>query len=192
MSGSAPSDPESDDWFDEPRPRSSRAPGSSAEGASADDWIGGSETAPARRRPVDARSLATRPVVIAGAAGALVLLLIGLAVSGVFSEEAGNTPAPTPTTTATTASTPTQPTATPAPIGPPATTLKPGAKGAEVKTLQRALASLGYSPGPVDGQYGPGTQKAVASFQKASRLTADGVLGPKTLAALAKALGKTG
>lgn len=76
----------------------------------------------------------------------------------------------------------TQPTA--APAGP----LKPGDRGSEVKVLQRALASLGYSPGKVDGDYGAATQSAVTRFQKASKLTPDGILGPKTLLALRAAL----
>jgi peptidoglycan hydrolase-like protein with peptidoglycan-binding domain len=57
-----------------------------------------------------------------------------------------------------------------------------------VKLLQRALNKLGYSVGKVDGDYGPGTQKALTDFQKAHGLAADGVLGPKTLAALTTAL----
>jgi peptidoglycan hydrolase-like protein with peptidoglycan-binding domain len=46
---------------------------------------------------------------------------------------------------------------------PPRTTLKPGDTGVQVKVLQRALASLGYSAGAVDGQYGPATKQAVAA-----------------------------
>ena len=72
---------------------------------------------------------------------------------------------------------------------PPTATLKPGATGAQVKLLQRALASLGYSTGVVDGQYGPATKQAVTAFQKADGLTADGIFGPKTLQALTRALG---
>ena len=34
-----------------------------------------------------------------------------------------------------------------------------------IRVLERALASLGYSPGTVDGTYGPSTQSAVAQFQ---------------------------
>ena len=54
--------------------------------------------------------------------------------------------------------------------------------------LQHALAHLGYSPGTIDGQYGPSTTQAVKSFQTAHGLTADGVAGPKTIAALKNAL----
>jgi peptidoglycan hydrolase-like protein with peptidoglycan-binding domain len=58
-----------------------------------------------------------------------------------------------------------------------------------VKTLQRALATLGFSPGTPDGDYGPATQVAVEKFQVAKRLAEDGVVGPATLAALQRALG---
>jgi peptidoglycan hydrolase-like protein with peptidoglycan-binding domain len=57
-----------------------------------------------------------------------------------------------------------------------------------VKVLQRALAAVGFSPGSVDGDYGPSTQSALEKFQTSKGLTPDGVLGPATLAALQKAL----
>ena len=53
---------------------------------------------------------------------------------------------------------------------------------------QRRLAALGFLLGSnVDGQNGPQTQTAVLAFQKWEGLGRDGVLGPKTLAALASA-----
>ena len=69
----------------------------------------------------------------------------------------------------------------------PTGTLKPGATGAEVKLLQRALARVGNAPGSIDGVYGPSTVAAVKDFQRASKLTADGIAGPATLRALKKA-----
>ena len=63
-------------------------------------------------------------------------------------------------------------------------TLKLGSSGASVKTLQQALANAGFSPGAVDGQFGPKTAAAVKSFQSAKGLVADGVVGPKTWARL--------
>jgi N-acetylmuramoyl-L-alanine amidase len=74
----------------------------------------------------------------------------------------------------------------------PTTTLKPGDTGPQVKRLQKALVFLKYSPGKPDGDYGPGTKQAVTNFQTAQGLTADGVVGPQTLAALKKALAKAG
>lgn len=63
-------------------------------------------------------------------------------------------------------------------------TLKQGASGAAVKTLQQALAKAGFSPGAADGQFGPKTAAAVKAFQKAKGLVADGIVGPKTWAKL--------
>jgi peptidoglycan hydrolase-like protein with peptidoglycan-binding domain len=42
---------------------------------------------------------------------------------------------------------------------PPAATLKPDDHGAEVRTLQGALADLGHPLGKIDGKYGPATQR---------------------------------
>lgn len=63
-------------------------------------------------------------------------------------------------------------------------TLAPGANGADVERLQRALNDKGFSPGAIDGDYGPGTQAAVLAFQRSQGLLADGVAGPRTLNAL--------
>jgi len=74
---------------------------------------------------------------------------------------------------------------TPAPIVVPTdATLQAGAKGASVIALQKALISLGYLAGATDGAYGAATARAVASFQTAKGLTADGVAGAKTLATI--------
>ena len=73
--------------------------------------------------------------------------------------------------------------ATPTPT-PTSTVLKTGAKGSEVKELQNKLIQLGYLTGKADGVYGTKTAEAVAAFQKASKLTADGVAGAKTLSKL--------
>ena len=59
-----------------------------------------------------------------------------------------------------------------------------GSRGTEVRTIQTKLKRWGYYSGSVDGIYGKQTTAAVVSFQKKNGLTADGVCGKKTLAAL--------
>ena len=59
-----------------------------------------------------------------------------------------------------------------------------GHDAALVRSLQRRLDRQGYSPGPVDGRYGPRTETAVEAFQRARGLRVDGIAGPLTLAAL--------
>ncbi len=59
-----------------------------------------------------------------------------------------------------------------------------GSNGEEVKQIQTKLKSWGYYNGSVDGIFGSKTYEAVKSFQKKNGLTADGIAGPKTLAAL--------
>ncbi len=61
---------------------------------------------------------------------------------------------------------------------------KPYIKGDDVRAVQRALEKKGYFTGDVDGAFGPETEQAVMVFQQAVRLTADGIVGPKTWAAL--------
>jgi peptidoglycan hydrolase-like protein with peptidoglycan-binding domain len=62
--------------------------------------------------------------------------------------------------------------------------LQKGNRGWDVAALQFRLQKHGYPPGGVDGVFGPGTQSAVTSFQSANGLTADGIAGPATVAAL--------
>lgn len=58
---------------------------------------------------------------------------------------------------------------------------KLGSRGDEVRRIQTKLKQLGYYKGTVDGIYGTLTRSAVKAFQKSCGLTADGVVGPKTL-----------
>ena len=66
--------------------------------------------------------------------------------------------------------------------------LKRGTTGAAVRELQQALSDLGYSPGPIDGIFGPKTESAVRGFQSSNGLVVDGIVGPKTWAAIDAAL----
>ena len=70
--------------------------------------------------------------------------------------------------------------------------LRRGAYGAAVAALQFLLERLGYSPGPIDGAFGSRTDTAVAAFQRSQALTVDGVVGDRSKAALARALGLDG
>ncbi|HEX6648575.1 MAG TPA: peptidoglycan-binding protein [Pyrinomonadaceae bacterium] len=62
--------------------------------------------------------------------------------------------------------------------------LKIGSSGPDVLTLQSTLKQLGFDPNGVDGTFGPGTEAAVIAFQTSKGLTADGIVGPATMAAL--------
>lgn len=53
-----------------------------------------------------------------------------------------------------------------------------------VRSVQQALADRGYSPGPVDGQWGPGTEDALRRFQSSQGLQATGQLDSRTTSAL--------
>jgi len=63
--------------------------------------------------------------------------------------------------------------------------LQLGDSGPAVTALQVRLSSLGYWVGAPDGTFGDSTQQAVWALQKTAGLTADGVVGPQTAAALA-------
>ncbi|MEG1609105.1 MAG: spore cortex-lytic enzyme, partial [Clostridia bacterium] len=62
--------------------------------------------------------------------------------------------------------------------------LKQGSSGAQVKTLQSKLNAWGYNAGKVDGIFGATTTAAVKKFQSKNKLTADGIVGKSTAAAL--------
>jgi hypothetical protein len=64
--------------------------------------------------------------------------------------------------------------------------MKKDSSGAQVATLQRLLNALGHDCGEADGEFGPKTDTAVRSFQKAEKLTVDGVVGSDTWTALLK------
>lgn len=193
MAGRDTRSPDPDDWFagpDRASSRRARAATASRVDADEDDWVAGARRS-RPQRPAFAASLPDRWVPIAaGAVLFLILLVGGLAIAGVFSS---SKPTQATTTTTQITSTPTTtPTTTPAvtSVAAPTTPLTPGDTGAQVKVLQRALAGLGYTVGKVDGDYGTATKTAVAQFQTAQKLTADGIFGPATRAALIKALSR--
>jgi hypothetical protein len=195
MEGREERDPGYDDWFDEPEPPTETQSGAGRpvyDGGDDEVWVLPEDESPhtGRRREfvVGGRTLTTTQLAII-AGSFLALLLAILAAAGVFSSSKPAAPPvatpPPPKKVTTTVTTPTV--ATPA-VQAPSTTLSPGDTGSEVKTLQRALNSLGYPVGTVDGDYGPATQIAVEKFQVAKGLAEDGVVGPETLAKLQQAL----
>ena len=66
--------------------------------------------------------------------------------------------------------------------------LREGSSGAAVRALQEELRTLDYYGGTVTGHYGRLTKEAVRRYQRDNGLSADGVAGPRTLAALQGAL----
>lgn len=63
-------------------------------------------------------------------------------------------------------------------------TLRLGSTGATVKRLQGLLTTSGFSPGAIDGIFGPKTQAAVIAFQRSKNLVPDGIVGIMTWTAL--------
>jgi hypothetical protein len=63
-------------------------------------------------------------------------------------------------------------------------TVSMGSRGSAVQTLQSRLQALGFSPGPIDGIFGSGTDAAVRAFQRSRGLSVDGIVGPQTWGAL--------
>ena len=110
-----------------------------------------------------------------GTAGSKTLSLL-YSIDAVAAATATATPAPNSGTA--------KATATPAPTAAPSTSLKQGSKGDAVKEMQETLIRLGYLTGKADGIFGAKTYAALVAFQRANKLTADGVAGTKTMKAL--------
>jgi len=66
--------------------------------------------------------------------------------------------------------------------------LRRGSAGDRVRSLQTWLELVGFSPGPVDGDFGPLTEKAVRAFQTSAGIQVDGIAGPETFGHLYGAL----
>jgi hypothetical protein len=131
-----------------------------------------------------------------GRSGALfvALALFGLLLVGRGGPEAKTTPPSSSAATAMfTAAAPTAPSAAPIATGasttgrppPRLALLGPGSAGPQVLALQQRLVALHYWLGVPDGVFGDSTEQAVYALQKAAGLSRDGIVGPKTQAALA-------
>ncbi len=59
-------------------------------------------------------------------------------------------------------------------------TLAPSDEGYDVQLLQKDLSYLGFSPGNIDGIFGPQTMAAVKQFQSHHGLPDDGLVGKQT------------
>lgn len=70
--------------------------------------------------------------------------------------------------------------------------LTKGSVGPKVEELQRSLAKLGLAVGPVDGDFGPKTARAVIAFRRRAGLTPKALVDPKTWDALTEAAMKAG
>lgn len=87
------------------------------------------------------------------------------------------------------------PTASSSPV--PTAHLARHSRGESVKQLQDALFKLGYAEldpakiGRGHGKFGPITEQCLRDFQSKHNLLVDGIYGPKTQAALRRALGQT-
>lgn len=73
--------------------------------------------------------------------------------------------------------------------------IRRGIHSRDVRTIQVYLKRLGYLPdrfvvASKNGTYGPAAQRAVKTFQKHVGLPVDGVIGPKTFAALRRRAGR--
>ena len=66
-------------------------------------------------------------------------------------------------------------------------TLRKGYTGTDVTAVQQKLKALGFYSGSIDGVYGTGSIAAVKKFQQQNGLTADGLVGSRTYAALMSA-----
>lgn len=67
--------------------------------------------------------------------------------------------------------------------------LERGDRSQDVRKLQEMLRQGGIDAGPVDGIFGPRTERAVREYQARQGLQTDGIVGAKTSGALAQANG---
>ncbi len=116
----------------------------------------------------------------ASVAAVLAVLLIANATAAMAAASAPKkAPAPVPK-----AAPAPKPPAAPTAASEPDKLLKLGARGEEVKILQKLLADTGYYAGKIDGVFGDETLAAVKHFQTYNNLRPDGVVGKETIAVL--------
>ena len=70
-------------------------------------------------------------------------------------------------------------------------TLRRGSRGSAVRALQTLLKNKNHDPGTIDGIFGPNTERAVRSFQRAENIQVDGIVGPQTKSKLGVSGGGT-
>ncbi|MBW4632645.1 MAG: peptidoglycan-binding protein [Iphinoe sp. HA4291-MV1] len=70
------------------------------------------------------------------------------------------------------------------PSGSVSNDLRSGSTGQAVTKLQQDLRRLSYFNGPITGNFGPETQRAVIRFQQSRGIRADGVVGARTKEAI--------
>lgn len=58
-----------------------------------------------------------------------------------------------------------------------------------IKVVQEILSKMGYDPGPVDGLIGPGTARAIRSFEEQQKMPQKGRISGKVLKALIEVTG---
>ena len=62
--------------------------------------------------------------------------------------------------------------------------IAPSTGGTAARSVQAALQNRGYYNGPIDGEFGPESQAAIARFQQANGLKVTGLINSSTLKAL--------
>ncbi len=65
-----------------------------------------------------------------------------------------------------------------------------GARGDEVRAIQKLLADGGFYAGEIDGIFGPATARAVKEFQNSTSLEANGVVDKETFSYLERLAGE--
>jgi len=65
-----------------------------------------------------------------------------------------------------------------------------GARGDEVRVIQKHLADGGFYAGEIDGIFGPITAKAVKEFQKSVNLTVNGIVDKETFTYIGRIAGE--